>query len=169
MVLRNMTSIYIMHRDRVLLMHREGSRVFSGSLWCGVGGHFEPDELNTPKQCVLRELEEETSIREKDIAGLALRYITMRKKGNEIRQQYIYFATLATEGIALGACDEGTLHWVERSALWKLTMSFTNMQCLRHYFARDAKDGRAYVGAVRANEGVPEIVFTPLEDFDVGY
>ena len=47
MKLRNMTSIYILREDCLLLLYRVGSRVVEPS-WCGVGGHFEPEELNRP-------------------------------------------------------------------------------------------------------------------------
>ena len=60
--LRNMTSIYISCGTKILLLYRIGSRVVPPS-WCGIGGHFEPDELNDPRTCVLRELEEETGYR----------------------------------------------------------------------------------------------------------
>ena len=59
--LRNMTSIYISCGTKILLLYRIGSRVVPPS-WCGIGGHFEPDELNDPRTCVLRELEEETGL-----------------------------------------------------------------------------------------------------------
>ncbi len=38
--LRNMTSVYIMHQDKMLLLYRIGSRVVYPS-WCGFGGPFE--------------------------------------------------------------------------------------------------------------------------------
>ena len=46
--LRNMASVYITDGDRMLLLYRVGSRVVAPS-WCGVGGHFEKDELNDAK------------------------------------------------------------------------------------------------------------------------
>ena len=62
MKLRNMTSIYILREDCLLLLYRVGSRVVEPS-WCGVGGHFEPEELNRPDLCILRELEEKPASR----------------------------------------------------------------------------------------------------------
>lgn len=56
--LRNMTSLYISRGTKMLLLYRIGSRVVPPS-WCGIGGHFEPYELNDPRKCVLRELKEE--------------------------------------------------------------------------------------------------------------
>lgn len=74
-----MTSIYILREDCLLLLYRVGSRVVEPS-WCGVGGHFEPEELNRPDLCILRELEEETGITPQDITPPELRYITLRLK-----------------------------------------------------------------------------------------
>ena len=82
--LRNMTSIYISCGTKILLLYRIGSRVVPPS-WCGIGGHFEPDELNDPRTCVLRELEEETGLTEKDLKNISLRYVTLKLKDGEIR------------------------------------------------------------------------------------
>jgi 8-oxo-dGTP diphosphatase len=101
MKLRNMAVVYIFNDDKMLMLYRTGSRVFKGSLWTGVGGHFENEELNDPEKCVLRELSEETGINEKDIADLKLKYITIRRCKEEIRQQYIYFAKLINKNIKL--------------------------------------------------------------------
>jgi 8-oxo-dGTP diphosphatase len=75
-------------------------------------GDFENEELNDPEKCILRELSEETGIYEKDIADLKLKYITIRRYKEEIRQQYIYFARLINKNIRLAECDEGILEWV---------------------------------------------------------
>ena len=51
--LRNMTSLYILKDDKVLLLYRQGSRVVNDK-WVGsAGGHFEPEELNDARACVL--------------------------------------------------------------------------------------------------------------------
>ena len=89
---RNMTSIYLVKDKKMLLLYRMGSRVIKNSYTGTAGGHFEKEELNDPKACVLRELLEETGLGEKDIGNLALRYVTLRLKGREIRQNYFYFA-----------------------------------------------------------------------------
>lgn len=52
--LRNMTSIYLLDGNRILLLYREGSRV-ANNKWVGsAGGHFEKNELNDAKACVMR-------------------------------------------------------------------------------------------------------------------
>ena len=44
--LRNMTAIYLLQNDKILLLYRQGSRVVN-NLWTGsAGGHFEEWELN---------------------------------------------------------------------------------------------------------------------------
>ena len=74
--LRNMTSIYLFKGKKVLLLYRQGGRVVN-NVWTGsAGGHFESEELNDAKACVLRELNEELGLHPEDIDGLALRYIS---------------------------------------------------------------------------------------------
>ena len=83
--LRNMTSVYL-HDDnnRMLLLYRIGSKVINDSYTGTAGGHFEKEELNDAKKCVLRELNEETGLTIKDISNLELRYITLKYKNGEI-------------------------------------------------------------------------------------
>ena len=53
-ILRNMTSIYLFKGGKVLLLYRQGGRVVN-NVWTGsAGGHFEKNELNDAKACVLR-------------------------------------------------------------------------------------------------------------------
>lgn len=92
--LRNMTSIYLLCEDKMLLLYRQGSRVVN-NVWIGsAGGHFEENELNNAGACVLRELEEELSITQDMICDMELRYVTLRRKNDEIRQNYYFFAKL---------------------------------------------------------------------------
>ena len=44
--LRNMTTIYLFREGKVLMLYRIGSRVVLQPSWCGIGGHFEKEELN---------------------------------------------------------------------------------------------------------------------------
>lgn len=67
--LRNMTAVYISRGEEMLMLYRIGSRVVEPS-WVGIGGHFEPEELNDPKACMLRELEEEIELTSEDLEHL---------------------------------------------------------------------------------------------------
>lgn len=159
-MLRNMTSIYIMSKNKMLLLYRVGSRVVQPS-WCGIGGHFEKEELNNPKACVLRELFEETGITESDIRNMKLKYITLRMKNNEIRQNYYYFAELNNTEIDISQCNEGTLDWVDMNTILEREMPFTAKGCLKHYLSIGQHDDKLYAG-VTTEDGVD---FIELKEF----
>ena len=86
--LRNMTSLYLTDDTGILCLYRIGSRVADKMYIGSAGGHFEKEELNDARACVLREAREELGIDEKDIPDMKLRYITLRLKNGEIRQNY---------------------------------------------------------------------------------
>lgn len=157
--LRNMTSIYITREDRMLLLYRIGSRVVAPS-WCGIGGHFEEAELNNPEACVLRELREELNVPETDLEQLRLRYITLRLKDGEIRQNYYYFANLRPGAVVDLDCSEGIPEWVEYGRLLEREMPYTAQYVIRHYLEIGINTSHTYVGTAAEN-GIP---FLPLEN-----
>jgi 8-oxo-dGTP diphosphatase len=167
-----MAGVYIFHEDKVLLMRKTRGRIISkpgAVLWTAIGGHFENDELSEPEACVLREMLEETGLKKADVKNLTLKYILLAIKETEIRQQYLYFADLASPDAGLRECDEGEIHWVKIDNMFDLGMSASNTQCLRHYFKTGRYDNFIYAGAVKANDGKPEAVFIPLQDYDRQY
>ena len=83
MKLRNMTSVYLTGEQGILCLYRVGSRVVSNRYIGSAGGHFEKEELNDPRACVLREMGEELGLTESDVEGLRLRYITHRYMAGE--------------------------------------------------------------------------------------
>lgn len=135
-MLRNMTTIYIINDDKVLLLYRIGSKVLTNSSWCGIGGHFEINELNNPKACVLRELSEEAQIKESDLEDIKLRYVTLRNKNNEIRQNYYFFANLKNKNLDITKCNcnEGKLEWIPIKEAIQMDMPYTAKYCFEHYF-----------------------------------
>ena len=57
--MKNTTLCYLLRGDDVLLLHRvKKENDINKDKWIGVGGHFEADE--SPEDCVLREVKEET-------------------------------------------------------------------------------------------------------------
>ena len=86
--LRNMSAIYITYGSKILLLYRQGGRIVNNVWSSSVGGHFEANELNDAKSCVLRELEEEIGITETSLKNLKMRYVTLRRTNGEIRQNY---------------------------------------------------------------------------------
>lgn len=159
-MLRNMTTIYIRNDNKFLMLYRIGSVVVQPS-WCGVGGHFEENELNNPQKCVLRELFEETGIHEHDIDSLELRYVTLRLKNKEIRQNYYFFADLKNQNIDMTSCDEGKLEWINEENLLDLEMPFTAKECLKHYLSIGQFNKVNYAG-IAEKDGV---IFTELSEF----
>ena len=158
--LRNMTAIYLTKNDKILLLYRIGSRVVSPS-WCGIGGHFEKDELNYAKSAMLREMNEEIGLLEHDIENLIFKYITLRCKNGEIRQNYYFFADLKENAVLKTDCNEGNLEWVDIDSVLKKEMPFTAKYMLEHYLSTGRYDDKVY-GGVTTPDG---IVFTELEDF----
>lgn len=144
--LRNMASLYLRKGDEILLLFRQGSSIVS-NLWIGsAGGHFEQPELNDAKACVLRELYEELSITEDQLANLSLRYVTLRYTGEEIRQNYYFFADLAADVQGTPASNEGITRWFQIGELQNLPMPFTARHMIDHYVSTGRFDDRLYGG-----------------------
>lgn len=131
MKLRNMTSLYLSNDQGVLCLYRIGSRVADRMYIGSCGGHFEDGELNDPRKCILREMQEELGLTEADICGLTLRYITLRLKNGEIRQNYYFFACLAEDRELKST--EGILHWVSWDNVQTLEMPGSAKHMLLHY------------------------------------
>ena len=160
MNLRPMTAVYLTRGDKILLLYRIGSRVVGNSYTGTAGGHIEADEYRDPKACVLRELQEETGLTEDALTGLRLRYITMRNKNGEIRQNYYYFAALK-DGCDPAGSSEGRLEWHDMNALGGLPMPVTARHVVDHYLAVGRYDSNLYGGITTADGPV----FAVLDDF----
>lgn len=159
--LRNMTSIYLLDGDRILLLYREGSRV-ANNKWVGsAGGHFEGNELNDAKACVMRELNEEISLSENDIKNLKLKYITLRHTEGEIRQNYYFFAQIKSSNKKEIISNEGKLKWFNKDEIINLNMPFTAKYVLEHYFETGINNDIIY-GAVANGK---KLIFTELPEF----
>ena len=130
--LRNMATVYIMKNDKMLLLDRIGSKVVNRS-WCGVGGHFEPDEVNDAKVAVLREMNEEIGLNENDLENLDLRYIALRLVKDELRINYYFFADLKDTAEINYDCDEGILEWVSLDEVNDRKMPYTAQKVMAHY------------------------------------
>ena len=160
MHLRPMTAIYITRGEKILLLYRIGSRVVGNSYTGSAGGHIEAEEYRDPRACMLRELQEETGLTEDSLDGLALRYITMRRKDGEVRQNYYYFAELK-DGASVNDSNEGRLEWHDMNALGDLPMPVTARHVVEHYLTVGCYDDMLY-GGVTTAEGP---VFVAMTDF----
>ena len=151
--LRNMASVYLRKDDRLLLLFRQGNSIVS-NLWIGsAGGHFENDEVNDAKACVLRELFEELGLTEDSIQNLTLRYVTLRYTDGEIRQNYYFFADLIDHNAPIPQSNEGITQWFSSDALKDLPMPFTAKFMVDHYLHIGQYDDSLYAG-IADNNGV---------------
>lgn len=160
--LRNMTSLYLRQGDRLLLLYRIGSKVVHNSYTASAGGHFEKEELNDAKACVLRELYEETGLTDRDIQNLSLRYVTLRLKNDEIRQNYYFFADLIDNDKVI-ASNEGKLKWFSMDELSEAMpdMPFSAKYVVKHY-VKIGKDTDVLYAGIATEAGV---AFTEMREF----
>lgn len=158
--LRNMTSVYLTGEQGILCLFRVGSRVADKKYIGSAGGHFEKEELNDARACVLREMKEELGLAESDINNLKLRYITYRLAKGEIRQNYYFFGSLKEER-ELKSC-EGQLQWISYDGFENLTMPISAKHMILHYLEKGRFDDVLYAGITEA-EGTR---FVPMMEFE---
>ncbi len=101
------TLCYIQKDDAWLMMHRVKKKNDENQdKWIGVGGHFEEGE--SPEDCLLREVKEET--------GLTLTSWQYRGLVTFVSDKWPveYMSLFTADGFEgeLKDCDEGTLEWV---------------------------------------------------------
>jgi 8-oxo-dGTP diphosphatase len=99
------TLVYCVREDHVLLLRRVRPP-FEGS-WVGPGGKIEPTE--SPCECAIRELREETSLVAKSIE---LRGV-VREVSSRLDWQWLLFLYCVTswDGSVAEHCREGELRW----------------------------------------------------------
>lgn len=113
----NTTLCYIEKDNKYLMLHRtKKENDLNEGKWIGVGGKFEKDE--TPEECLLREVQEET--------GLTLTKYRLRAVItfvlNEWGSEYMYLFTANEFSGELSECDEGKLKWVDKKDIFKLNI-----------------------------------------------
>jgi len=81
--------------------------------WLGVGGKFEFGE--TPEQCLLREVQEETGV---TLTAFKLHGVmTFVALDGSTEPLYIFIFTASEFSGEVGECDEGTLAWIDTDAV----------------------------------------------------
>lgn len=104
------TLCYIEKDDSYLMLHRVRKKNdLNHDKWVGVGGKFE--EKESPEECLLREVYEETGLR---LLSWRLRgVVTFVSDIYETEHMYL-FTSDSFEG-EIGSCNEGDLEWVPKS------------------------------------------------------
>ena len=111
------TLCYIEQDERYLMLHRTVKKNdVNQDKWIGVGGHFEADE--SPEECLLREVEEETGYR---LTSYQYRGIVTFVSGSGVTE---YMSLFTADGFTgeLIPCDEGELKWVDKSKIEELNI-----------------------------------------------
>lgn len=161
--LRLMTTVFLTNEDDVLLLQRSKKKLLAPGMWSGVGGHVESYEHDDIHSSGLREIYEETGLTESEIDDLKLRYIVLRQKERELRQQFVYFGTVTTR--ALGNTDEGTLHWIHWNDALNREMTETTRYILKHYIEHHTTND-VWVGTMGANDDhTANISWSSLSDW----
>lgn len=162
MEVRQMSTAFLFHENKVIMMKKEASKITDTVFWTGLGGHLEADELNFPKRACVREIFEESGILEEEIEELKLRYILLRVKEKEIRQQFVYFGN--TKRLKLINSDEGELHWIDRDKILDLRLSKIISFMMKHYLENPDKN-EIMIGTITINKDEePEMQWSELKD-----
>lgn len=99
----------------MLLRNRKKKDINKGK-WIGVGGRFQEGE--TPEDCLLREVREETGLR---LLSWQFRgIITFRQDEGETEYMHLFTAD-RFEG-ELTDCDEGELSWIPKEDIFSLNL-----------------------------------------------
>ena len=111
------TLCYIEQNDSYLMLHRVSKKNDANKdKWIGIGGHFEENE--SPEECVLREVMEETG----------LKLLSYRFRGlitfvsDKWETEYMCLFTADEFEGELHECDEGRLCWVKKSDINSLNL-----------------------------------------------
>ena len=117
MKVRLSTLCYIEKENKYLMLHRVVKKNdVNKDKWIGVGGHFEDGE--SPEECVLREVKEETGYTLTSFKYRGLVTFVFA----DIEMEYMsLFTADGFEGEAI-ECNEGVLEWVDIEDVWKLNL-----------------------------------------------
>lgn len=113
--MQNTTLCYIEREGQYLMLHRvKKKNDVNQDKWVGVGGKFEDKE--SPEECLLREVKEETGLTLTRYAYRGL--VTFVSDRWETEYMHLFTAD-GFEGDMI-VCDEGDLEWVDKQAVQDL-------------------------------------------------
>ena len=109
------TLCYIENDDSYLMMHRvKKEKDINKDKWVGVGGHFEEGE--SPEECLLREVWEETGLK---LTRFRLRGIVTFSTDTYPTEYMFLYTADGYEG-EMTECNEGNLEWVKKADVCQL-------------------------------------------------
>ena len=115
--MRLTTICYIEQDGNYLMLHRtKKENDQSHDKWLGVGGKFDKDE--SPDECILREVKEETGL---TLTSYQLRGV-MTFVSNIWETEYMIIYTADEFEGALAECSEGDLQWIKKTEVMNLKL-----------------------------------------------
>ncbi len=149
------TLCYIERDDQYLMLHRiKKDNDLNHDKWIGVGGKFEEDE--TPEECLLREVQEETGLTLTEYCFRGI--VTFLSDEWEGEYMHLYTATGFTGEQTL--CSEGELVWIPKDELEKLKLWEGDM-----IFLKLLKEGASFFSLKLKYEG-DKLVESALKVYD---
>ncbi len=111
------TLCYIEKDGKYLMLHRTKKKNdINEGKWIGIGGKFEEGE--SPEECVVREVKEETGIKLKSYKLRALVTFVSTEFGVE----YMYIFTSNDFEGKITECNEGELKWIDKEEVMNLNL-----------------------------------------------
>lgn len=124
--MKNTTLCYVEQDGKYLMLLRNKKKQDENAgKWIGVGGKFEEGE--SPQDCLLREVQEETGLR---LTQYRFRGIVTFVSDRYETEYMHLFTAHGFEG-ELTACDEGELRWVEKDEVLSLPLWEGDREFLR--------------------------------------
>ena len=115
------TLCYIEKAEKYLMLHRVLKKNdINKDKWIGVGGHFEKGE--SPEDCLLREVKEETGLTLTSYRFRGLITFTFSSQGRETDTEYMCLYTANGYEGELISCSEGNLEWVNKKDIFSLKL-----------------------------------------------
>lgn len=113
--MRNTTLCHIEKDGCYLMLHRiKKENDLNRDKWIGIGGKFEDKE--SPEECNLREVYEETGLTLKDAEYRGI--VTFVSDKWETEYMHIFYSDSFSGEVK--DCDEGVLEWVKKERLFSL-------------------------------------------------
>ncbi len=113
----NTSLCYIEYGDKVLMLLRNKKKNdINEGKWIGLGGKFE--EAESPEECMLREVYEETGLQLKSwrYRGIVT-FVPDKSEG-----EYMHLFTAKADSEYFTPCNEGTLMWINKSDIDSLNL-----------------------------------------------